>query len=102
MKFIAEKATRGIGPQDVADSRGVSRTLLDLRFRETGNATVGRLLILEKRLAALSSMLHKSKVPMSRMIRECGFGSVNHAKVVFKRRFGMTMRDWREQNPQKT
>ena len=97
IKFIAENATRGIVPQDVADSLGVSRTLLDLRFRETGNATVGKL-ILEKRLAALSSMLRKSKVPISRMIMECGFGSVNHAKAVFKNRFGMSMRDWRKQN----
>ena len=97
MKYIAENATKGIGPQDVADSLGVSRTLLDLRFRETGNETVGRQ-ILEKRLAALSSMLRKSKVPISRMIMECGFGSVNHAKAVFKNRFGMSMRDWRKQN----
>ena len=100
MKFIAENATKGIVPQDVADSLGVSRTLLDLRFRETGNETVGRQ-ILEKRLAALSSMLRKSKVPISRMIKECGFGSVNHAKAVFKNRFGMSMRDWRKQNLQK-
>ena len=28
-------------------------------------------------------------------IKECGFGSVNHAKAVFRKRFGMTMRDWR-------
>jgi len=97
MKFIAENATKGIGPQDVADNLGVSRTLLDLRFRETGNATVGRQ-ILEKRLVALSSMLRKSKVPISRMIRECGFGSVNHAKAVFKKRFGVPMRDYRTKN----
>ena len=49
----------------------------------------------EKRLAALASMLRRSKVPISRMTRECGFGSVNHAKVVFKNRFGKTMREWR-------
>ena len=30
-KFIAENATKGIGPQEVADSLGVSRTLLGLR-----------------------------------------------------------------------
>ena len=100
MKFITENATKEIGPRDVADSLGVSRTLLDLRFRETGNATVGRQ-ILEKRLTALSSMLRKSKVPISRMIRECGFGSVNHAKAVFKKRFGMSMRDWRKQTSQR-
>lgn len=96
MKFIAENATKGIGPQDVADSLGISRTLLDLRFREMGDATVGEL-ILERRLAALSSMLRKSKSPIYRAVKDCGFGSVNHAKAVFKKRFGMTMRDYRKQ-----
>ena len=97
IKFIAENATGGICPQDVADSLGISRRLLDLRFRETGNATVGRQ-ILEKRLAALSSMLQRSKVPICRAIKNCGFGSVNYAKDVFKKRFGMTMREWRTSN----
>jgi len=92
--FIAENATKGIGPKDVAAHLGVSRTLLDLRFREMGGATVGEL-ISEQRLAALSNMLRKSKGPIAQAIKECGFGSVNHAKAVFKKRFGMTMRDWR-------
>ena len=100
MKFIAENAARGIGPQDVADSLGISRTLLDLRFREAGNATVGRQ-ILEKRLALLSAMLRKSKARISRMTRECGFRSVNYAKDVFKKHFGMSMREWRKQNSKK-
>ncbi len=40
-------------------------------------------------------MLRKSKGPIAQAIKECGFGSVNHAKAVFRKRFGMTMRDWR-------
>ena len=92
--FIAENATKGIGPKDVAAHLGVSRTLLDLRFREMGGATVGEL-ISEQRLAALSNMLRKSKGPIVQAIKECGFGSVNHAKAVFKKRFGMTMREYR-------
>ena len=94
MKFIANNATKGIRPQDVAEHLGISRTLLDLRFRETGNATVGEL-IQERRLAALSTMLRKSRSPIFRAIKDCGFGSVNHAKAVFKKRFGMSMREWR-------
>jgi len=97
LRFISENAAGGIGPQDVAEHLGISRTLLDLRFREMTTATVGEL-ILEKRLAILSTMLRKSRTPMIRIIRECGFGSVNHAKAVFKKRFGMTMRDYRAQN----
>ena len=96
--FIAENATKGIGPKDVAAHLGVSRTLLDLRFREMGSATVGEL-ISKQRLTALAVLLRKSKGPIVKAIKECGFGSVNHAKAVFKKRFGMTMRDYRHQDP---
>ena len=95
MKFISENATKGIGPKDVVAHLGVSRTLLDLRFREMETATVGKL-ILEKRLDALSTMLRKSKSPIYRIIKECGFGDISHAKAVFKKRFGLSMRAWRK------
>ena len=81
-------------PGDVADHLGISRTLLDLRFRETGNVSVGRL-ILEHRLNALAALIAKSRYPLVKAIKQCGFGSVNHAKATFKKRFGMTMREWR-------
>ena len=95
MKYISENATKGIDPGDVARHLGISRTLLDLRFRETGNASVGRL-ILEHRLNALAALVAKSRYPLLKAISQCGFGSVNHAKAVFKKCFGMTMRDWRK------
>ena len=94
MRFIAENAKTGIGPQDVADSLGVSRTLLDLRFRETGNKSVGRL-ITERRLTALAALIAKARYPMCQAIKQCGFGNANHAKATFKKRFGMTMREYR-------
>ena len=97
LKFIAENAVKGIGPQDVAAHLGVSRTLLDLRFREMDTGTVGEL-IMKRRLAVLSAMLRKSKLSIGRLAEECGFGNINHAKAVFKKRFGMTMREWRRKN----
>ena len=93
--FIAANAVRGIRPKDVAAHLGVSRTLLDLRLREMGCATVGNQ-ILERRLDALSTILRKSRSPIFRAVKDCGFGSVNHAKAVFKKRFGMTMREWQK------
>jgi LacI family transcriptional regulator len=94
LKFIAENAVKGVGPREVAAHLGVSRTLLDLRFREMGTGTVGEL-IMERRLAVLSAMLRKSKLPIGRLAEECGFGNAKYAKAVFKKRFGMTMREWR-------
>ena len=97
LKFISENAVKGIGPKDVAAHLGISRTLLDLRFREMETKTVGEF-ITERRLAILSAMLKKSKIPAVRLTKECGFGNINHAKAVFKKRFGMTMREWRRRN----
>jgi len=97
LKFIAENAVKGIGPQDVAAHLGVSRTLLDLRFREMDTGTVGEL-IMKRRLAVLSAMLRKSKLSIGRLAEECGFSNAKYAKAVFKKRFGMTMREWRRQN----
>ena len=97
LKFIAENAVKGIGPQDVAAHLGVSRTLLDLRFREMDTGTVGEL-IMKRRLAVLSAMLRKSKLSIGRLAEECGFSNAKYAKAVFKKRFGMTMREWRRRN----
>ena len=97
LMFISENAVKGIGPKDVAVHLGISRTLLDLRFREMETKTVGEF-ITERRLAILSAMLQKSKIPAIRLTKECGFGNINHAKAVFKKRFGMTMREYRRQN----
>lgn len=94
LEFIAGNAANGIGPKDVASHLGISRTLLDLRFRETGSATVGEL-ISEKRLSILAAGLRESKAPIASVTKECGFGNINHAKAVFRKRFGMTMREWR-------
>ena len=97
VRFISENATKGIGPRDVAAHLGVSRTLLDLRFREMATGTVGER-ILEQRLSTLSTMLRKSRSPICNLIKECGFGNINHAKAVFKKRFGTTMRNYRNQS----
>ena len=94
LKFISENAVKGITPKDVAVHLGISRALLDLRFREMDAGTVGEL-ITERRLTVLSAMLQKSKIPAVRLTKECGFGNINHAKAVFKKRFGMTMKEWR-------
>ena len=59
--------------------------------------TVGEL-IMKRRLAVLSAMLRKSKLSIGRLAEECGFSNAKYAKAVFKKRFGMTMREWRRRN----
>ena len=69
--------------------------MLDLRFRDMDMGTVGEI-ILKRKLSQLSTLLKKTNTPILKLTKECGFGSLNHAKSVFKKHFGMSMREWRK------
>ena len=93
--YMRENAVRGISPMDVARHLGVSRSLLYLRFMELENTSPAAMLQ-ALRLDALHAALRRSNRPVSELTRECGFSSVNYAKAVFKKRFGVTMHEVRK------
>ena len=93
-EFVAKHATEGIAPADVAARLGVSRSLLDLRFRETQKTTVGRL-ITDTKLAEAERMLVQTSHSIGAIHALCGFRSANALKNLFKARHGMSMRAWR-------
>ena len=96
-EFIEEHATDGIAPGDVAAHLGVSRPLLDLRFRETQKTSVGQLITTVK-LGEVARRLRETKLPISAIQEHCGFNNANALKNLFKKRFNCSMRDWRRQN----
>ncbi len=51
--------------------------------------------ILEIRLAAVKERLKSTNKTMLAIGKECGFRSPDYLKRLFKKRFGMTMREWR-------
>lgn len=92
--FIRRNATGGIGAADVAAHLGVSRTLADLRFREVhGESPLS--MILRVRLETLARKLRESDAPCGELALACGFGDADHARRLFRRRFGVSMRQWR-------
>ena len=93
-EFIAKHATEGITPADVAAHLRISRTLLDLRFRETQKTTVGRL-ITDTKLAEVERALRLTSLSIGAIHDHCGFANANALKNLFKARYGMSMRDWR-------
>lgn len=95
LDFIKTNAVKGIHPGDVATHVGVSRSLLDLRFRELEGKTISEHLR-ETRLALLASLIRRTRRPLSDLTRECGFASLNSAKEIFHKRYGMSMRDYRK------
>ena len=48
------------------------------------------------RLTEVKRRLRKTKQSIRGISRECGFANPNHLKNLFKRHFGMSMREYRK------
>jgi len=94
-EFIDKHATDGISPGDVASHLGVSRPLLDLRFRETQKTSVGRLITATK-LSEVARKLRETRLSIATIQETCGFKNANALKNLFKRRYNMSMREYRD------
>lgn len=97
MQFIRKHATEGIGATEVAKFLGVSRRLVELRFREFADETVNEACV-RIRLEAVKKMLSTTNRPIKSVAAACGFGNSSYLMTLFRRRFGMSMREWRLQN----
>lgn len=96
--FIRQNATKAITAADVAARLGVSRSLADLRFRQCLNMTI-RETILAARLEEVKKRLLSTRLSAAKVAHVCGFTDVPHLQVVFKKRFGLPMGQWRRQAP---
>ncbi len=92
--FIRQNATRGISSADVAADLGVSRRLADLRFRQTTGKSILEA-ILERRFEEMKRLLRFTDIPVGKIIASCGFNTVSNAKSLFKKRYGMSMSEFR-------
>lgn len=96
-EFIRLNATRGIGVADVAKHLGVSRSLLDLRFRQFNGESVNSILV-RMRLDAVKRLLATTRRSILSIGEDCGFSNPSYLKTLFRSRFKVSMRDWREAN----
>ena len=95
--YIRRNALKGISVTDVAAHLHVSRRLADLRFRELQGTTIGETIITE-RLAEVKRLLRETKDPIDAIAIRCGYENPNYLKNLFKRRFAMTMREFRNRS----
>ena len=95
--YIRKNAAKGIKVEDVATFLGVSRRLADLRFQQFSGETINET-ITRHRLDAVKKFLATTTRPIKTITEECGYADPSFLKVLFKRRFGCTMREWRAQN----
>ncbi len=97
ISYIEQHAHEGLDPAAVAHHLRVSRRLLDLRFREVAGTSVNAA-IRERQLEEVCDRLARTKGSIARIGEDCGFGNANYLKELFKKRFGVSMRAWRERN----
>ena len=85
----------------IAGAIGVSRRLADLRFAELTGRTIRRALE-DRRLREVQRRLGETDLPIAKVTRLCGYQNDLWVKYVFRRRFGMSMSEWRERAPRLT
>ena len=94
LSYISKEALKGIGVEDVARHFKVSRSLLELRFGELQRESVYEAM-LRIRLEEVKRRLRFTNDPIAEITAACGWKNPTPPKALFKRRFGVSMRDFR-------
>ena len=97
LAYIRANATRNISVDDVVTHLGVSRQLVYLRFSETSEGTLAKV-ILRTRLAEVARRLRNTRQPIVQIAKTCSFGSLQYLANAFKRRYGVSMTAYRARN----
>ena len=94
LAYINKEALRGIGVEDVARRFKVSRSLLELRFGELQGESVYKAM-LRIRLDEVRRRLRQTDEPIAEITAACGWANPAPPKALFKKRFGVSMREYR-------
>ena len=92
--YINGHALEGIGVRDVVKHLKCSRRLADLRFRELQGRSILDA-ITERRLDEVKRLLAGTRDKMDVIASACGYRNPTYLKNLFKKQFGMSMRDFR-------
>lgn len=95
MEIIRKKALHGLTVGDLAQQLNTSPRLLEMRFREIRGHTAKNA-ILETRLERVRHLLSNANTRIEDIAEECGWNTSIALKSLFKRRYGMSMRDYRK------
>jgi LacI family transcriptional regulator len=93
-EFIRRHATSDITTTDAALAAGKDVAHIKRMYRQTFGHTICRG-IQDAKLMAVERMLRKTSTPIDSVGKLCGFGNPLYLKTLFKRRHGMTMREFR-------
>ncbi|TVP78627.1 MAG: helix-turn-helix domain-containing protein [Puniceicoccaceae bacterium] len=96
LAYLQAHLRHSIGTTQIADHLGVSRRLLELRFRAAMHSSIREYLI-RCRLAEARRMLSSGREPIETIAALTGFCNAPHFSRTFKREFGLTPSEFRSQ-----
>ena len=97
LDFIRMHAATGATAADVVKAAGCSASLLQRCFRKAlGRTVVGE--IRRVRLERACELLRRTDTPIGDIAPLCGYGDAIHLKIIFRRAFGCSMREWRRKH----
>ena len=95
LSFIAMHAHEGVSVPEVVARMGCCRRLAERMFKKGCGKTILDA-IHEARMDKALALLRRGSFPIDAIPGACGYASVAFFKSLFKRRTGMTMREWRK------
>ncbi|MCH8474068.1 MAG: substrate-binding domain-containing protein [Opitutales bacterium] len=94
--FMHQNLHRKISVTQIAKAAGVSRRILEMRFKRELENSVARKLN-EFRMEKVSRLLRETKIPIGQISRLTGFSSSQRLATVFRKETGFTLSDYRKQ-----
>jgi LacI family transcriptional regulator len=96
VEYIRRNACEGIRTDDVAAEMGVSRRMAEVLFRRQMNRSIHEEIV-AVRLDRAKLLLCNPRQDISAIAALCGWSSESVLRKTFKERFGVSMREWREE-----
>jgi LacI family transcriptional regulator len=94
LNTIREHACAGVSLDAIAKVAGLSRSVLQRRFRQKLNRTVGEVILNEK-LRIAREMLTNTEIPISLVAERSGFNCQEYMNHIFKKHLHTTPRKYR-------
>lgn len=99
VRFIREHACEAIGVEEVMRVAGMSRTLLERRFRRLlGRSPYEE--VLRVKLQRAKQLLARTDLTIAEIAERAGFGNAEYLSASFRKRTGMSPREYRRRERQ--
>jgi LacI family transcriptional regulator len=97
VRYIRERACKGIQIEDVLRQVPLSRRVFEKRFHKAIGRTPHEQ-IQSVKINRVKALLTETDLPLARIAERAGFAHVEYMSVAFKKTVGMPPRDYREKN----